>query len=97
MSKEGDVNATSESAAADLRIDFINCIGYLAKQSQDIKATLNLSDGSQQTGRFCAVDRDIEQFGLKDFNTPLGPFKSALVRTSDVTSLVLPAATLLDN
>ena len=79
----------SLSDAAAARIHFMKTLDIVCDKSP--KASLLLYDGSQQTGTLEAVDKNFEQMGLKDFTTPLGTLKAALVRTSDVACLTIPA------
>ena len=82
------MSENDQKIAADLRVNFIEVINKICAKEADSKITL--CDGTQQTGVLAAVDGNFEQFGFKNFSTPLGTFDSALVRFSDISAIEIP-------
>ena len=81
--------------AADLRVNFLKTLDLLCDGGHE--ASLSMYDGSKQTGKLHAVDKNFDQLGLRDFTTPLGTLKTALVRTTDVICLSIPADKVLED
>jgi len=93
------MTSSVQEANTELRLEFVQTLDFLCRKggvSSGENASVTLCDGSVQTGSLQAVDKHLENFVLKDFTTPLGKIKSALVRTTDVNCISIPTKNLLE-